>query len=99
MPILARRGRTHEAPLGGASREREAGDQASFFRGRYRRKPISAGGAPGGAGPYVIGLARLAAAGLVTRPCRRRAADRVMVRQGGLANLLAPPGAPFPRFE
>jgi hypothetical protein len=32
----------------------------------------------------------------VTRLCRRRAAGRVMVRQGGFAHPLAPPGAPSP---
>src|SRR5436190_9747758 len=35
----------------------------------------------------------------VTRLCRRRAAGRVMVRQGGLAHPLAPSGAPSPRVE
>src|SRR3979490_2571014 len=65
------------------------------------RMPTSAktAGSAGGAGPYVTGLARLEAAGLGNRLCHRRAAGRVMVRQGGLAHPLAPPGAPSPRVE
>src|SRR5258708_38043021 len=37
--------------------------------------------------PYVTG---------VRAPSQRRAADRVTVRQGCLASIPAPPGAPFP---
>src|SRR5258708_39784722 len=40
--------------------------------------------------PYVTG---------VRAPSQRRAADRVMVRQGCLASTPAPPGAPFPSLR
>ena len=63
-PSSLAEGRTHEAPLwrsGPREGRRRCG--APSFGADIGENPTSAGGAPGGAGPYVIGLARLEAAG------------------------------------
>src|SRR5438874_6939796 len=74
----------------------------SVFRGRDRGKnPTSAGGAPGGAGPYVIGLAPRARP---RKPCPSGEAvpkgpprDASQASQRGLANPWRLPALHFPR--
>jgi hypothetical protein len=95
---LTPRERTHEAPRGGASRERES-RRCGFPSigadiGESRHRLVERREAPG---PTSLGSRASKRRVWATRLCRRRAADRVMVRQGGLANPLAPPGAPSPR--
>jgi hypothetical protein len=87
---------------GGAPGRAHGSAKGSATVGRYRGNPASVGGAPGGAGPYVTGVAPPGKASQ-TLPVRR--GGTVRPATGCLASIpkgsrkpLAPPGAPSPRF-